>query len=332
MHDERRRRACRTRQRSHQDVIGVDCTAATIIGVDDIEAGRERHRPDGLGGGDILPAVEVDCTRAERDTRGVVQAVGQVLRGLVRGVCTVVEQQRRITDLEGADPRERGLGDEARRTTVEHGIPRKRLEAVERESILTRADEINGALNLARPGAAIVILIQDERAGRPRGVDDRTIGIGHHAIAKEGEDLLDLTIEVESPTHQREVIILLNRVVGEKFDRAIIDDHLAAKGVRTLGGQPVDIRQRWLEGQHARPCLHQADIAVGETVTAIDGRDEVQITQRPEIERSQIADLIDDPTGEDRGGSPRPDENPAALERKLGARGQREVSPGLDGE
>ena len=303
-----------------------------MIGIDHIEARRERDRPDGLSGGDILATVEIEGAAAQRNAGGIVEAIRQGLRGLVAGVGAVIELQRRVTDLERAHARESRLGHQVRRAAVEHGITRERLEAVQRESILTRAHEIREALDLPRPGAPAIILVQNESGRRAGAIGDDAVDVGHDAVTEERIDLLHLAVEVEGAAHHGQVIVRLDRVVRVKFDGAVIDHHLAAIRVRALRGEAIDIRQRGLQGEDTRPSLHEPDVAVREAVTAIQRGDQIQVAQCPEVERQEIAGLINDATGEGRGGRPGANQDTTALQRKLGSRGDLQRATGLNRE
>ena len=235
-----------------------------------------------------------------------------------------------MCDFNGADTSEGGFGDQVGRATVEQRIAREGQRAIEREGILTRADEGRGALNLAGPGARIVILIHDERT--TSGAGDDAVDVRDRAIAKERVGVLDLAVQVEGATRQREVVVRLDGVVREELHRTVVDHELAAKGVRALSGETVDRGEGRLEGEGAGAGLDGADVAVGDAVTAVEGRDEVKVANRPEVERREVAGLIEDAAGEDRGADAVTDKDTAALQRKADAGGQGQTGAGLNRE
>ena len=131
-----------------------------------------------------------------------------------------------MRDIHGVDTREGGLRDQVRRAAVEQGLTREGLCAIERKGVLTRTDESRGALNLARPGARIVILIDDE--GTAGGARDDAVDVRDGAIAEKGVDLLNLAVEVEGAAGQRQVVVRLDGVMRVELHRAVIDHELAA--------------------------------------------------------------------------------------------------------
>ena len=332
LQDEGRRGARGTGQRGHQQVLGIDRAVGTVVHVDDVEAGIERHGADRLGGGDVRAAVKVQGAGAEAHGRAVAEAIRYILRagGVRRGGTAVVELQRRVRELEGVDARQGGLGNQVGRAAVEQGLARERQRAVERESVLARADEARGALDLTGPGAGVVVLIHDEGATGRAG--DDAVDVRDGTVAEEGESVLDLAVEVEGAAGQREVVVRLDGVVREELHRAVIDHELTAEGVGALGGQAVDRGERRLEGEDAGAGLDGADVAVGDAVAAVEGRDEIEVADRPEVERREVAGLVKDAAGEKRRADAVTDEDAAALERKARAGGQGQAGAGLDGQ
>ena len=99
-----------------------------------------------------------------------------------------------------------------------------------------------------------------------------------------------------------------------------------------MGGEPDDRGERRLERQGAGAGLHRADVTVGDPVAAIEGRDEVEVPDRPKIERREVAGLIENAPGEERSAHAITDEDAAALERKADGGGQGHPRAGFDGE
>ena len=332
LQDEGRRGTRGTGERGHQQVLGIHRSVGAVVHVDDVEAGVERHGADRLGGGDVRAAVKVQGAGAEAHGRTVAEAVRDILRagGVRRGGTAVVELQRRVRELEGVDARQGGLGNQVRRAAVEQGLARERQRAVQREGVLARADEGRGTLDLAGPSARAVVLIHDEGAtGR---ASDDAVDVRDGTVAEEGESVLDLAVEVEGAAGQREVVVRLDGVVREELHRAVIDHELTAEGIGALGGQAVDRGERRLEGKHAGAGLDRADVAVGDAVAAVEGSDEIEVADRPEVEGREVAGLVEDATGEKRRAGAVTDEDTAALERKPHAGGQGQASAGLDGQ
>ena len=330
--DEGRRGAGGTAQRSHQQVLGIHRAVGAVVHVDDVEARVERHGADRLGGGDVRAAVKVQGAGAEAHGRAIAEPIPDILRagGVRRGGTTVIELQRRVRELEGVDARQGGLGNQVGRAAVEQGLARERQRAVQREGVLARADEARGALDLTGPGAGVVVLVHDERAAG--GARDDAVHVRDRAVAEERISLLDLAVEVEGAAGQRKVVVRLDGVVREELHRAVIDHELSAEGVGALGGEAVDRGERRLQRERAGAGLDGADVAVGDAVAAVERRDEVEVTDRPEVERREIAGLVEDAAGEERRAGAVADEDTAALEREARAGGQGQAGAGLDGQ
>ena len=324
--DQGRRRTHGTRERGHAEVLREDGAVAAVVHVEDVEAGDGRDRADVLHRGHVGPSPDIERTGTQRHGSGVADAVTEIIHpgGVRGGGAAVVEDEGAVGDLErlraaqGAEGEQHGVGGVEDRRAGEREI------AVQRQRVLAGTDEGGVALDATGPEAGVVVMVDDQgRAGRV-GIDDGAGRAGHVVVAQQGQDLLGPAVEVERTRGEGQEIVRLDGVVGEEAHRAVVDHHLAAVGVGALRGQPVDRGERGPEREHAAAGLDQADVAVRDAVAAVKGRDEVEVAERPEIERRQVRHLVDHAAGEGRKRGTGADEHATAL--------QEESSPWREGQ
>ena len=313
--DQGRRRTRGAGQRGHAEVLREDGAVAAVIDVEDVEASDGRDRADVLHRNHVGASPHVERTGAEGHGSGVAHTVAEIVHpdGVRRGGAAVVEGEGTVRDLERLGAAQGAQRVEDGDAAVEDRRAGEGQVAVQGQRVLAGTDEGGVALDATGPEAGVIVMVEDQSPAGGVGIADGAGGAGHIVVAEQRQDLLGPAVEVEGTRGEGQEIIRLDGVVGEQADRAVIDHHLSAVAVGALGGQPADRGERRLEREHAGPGLDQADVAVGVAVAAVEGGDEVEVTERPEIERRQVARLIEHAAAEGGERGAGADEHAAAL-------------------